>query len=44
MSGTDGGKQIEIKIEKDDRKDKDCLKKLFKKVHKLTDDLKEAEK
>ena len=43
----DGGcsnKEIEIKIEKDDKKDKDCLKKLFKKIHKLTDDLNAAQK
>ena len=31
---TDGNKEIEIQIEKDD-KNKDCLKKLFKKIRKL---------
>ena len=36
-------KEIEIQIEKDD-KNKDCLKKLFKKVKKLEEDLKESEK
>jgi hypothetical protein len=30
-----GNKEIEIQIEKDD-KNKDCLKKLFKKIHKLS--------
>ena len=33
-----GNKEILIHIDKDD-KNKECLKKLFKKVHKLTDDL-----
>lgn len=30
-------REIEIKIERDDSKDKECLKKLFKKIHKLTE-------
>lgn len=38
-----GNKEIEIQIEKDD-KGKDCLKKLFKKVKRLEEDLKESEK
>lgn len=43
VSQKTGDKEIEIQIEKDD-KNKDCLKKLFKKVKKLEDDLKESEK
>lgn len=39
---TQGNKEIEIQIEKDD-KNKDCLKKLFKKIRKLEDDLKESD-
>lgn len=38
---THGNKEIEIQIEKDD-KSKDCLKKLFKKVKKLEEELKES--
>jgi hypothetical protein len=34
-----GNKEIEIQIEKDD-KNKDCLKKLFKKMKKLEEELK----
>lgn len=38
-----GHKEIDIQIEKDDR-DKECLKKLFKKVRRLEEELKESEK
>lgn len=37
-------REIEIHIEKDNKGDKECLKKLFKKIHKLTDDLKQSER
>ena len=39
-----GNKEILIHIDKDENKNKECLKKLFKKVHKLTDDLAASEK
>ena len=39
---TPQNKEIEIHIEKDSKNDKECLKKLFKKIHKLTEDLKQS--
>lgn len=37
-------KDIEIVIDRDDSKDKECLKKLFKKINTLTEELANSEK